>query len=56
MRGVSVDDFIKTLVLQLPNFIGLVAAIVVLWRNNERLLAIIERNCLQEEKEEEPQN
>lgn len=45
----SVDELVKTMILQLPNFVGLVAAIVVLWRNNERLLVIIERNCLQEE-------
>jgi len=45
------DELIKQIVLQLPSFAGLVVAVLILYRQNERLIGLVER-CLQDKDED----
>lgn len=46
------DELLKTLILQLPNFVGLVVAVYILAKQNARLMDTLIEVCRKNECEE----
>lgn len=41
------DELIKTIILNAPNFIGFLAAVIILYRQNAQLLNLVEKLSLE---------